>query len=75
MRVVRRTAPVLLGAVMGLAGAVLAADEEPVATPTFTVVQSTIDLGKIRAGDTATAVFGFINSGDAEVRILHAKPS
>ena len=75
MREACRMASVLLGAVVGLAGVVLAADEKPVVTPTFTVEQPTIDVGKIRAGESATAVFRFVNKGDADVRILRAKPS
>jgi len=76
MKIATRTAPAIVGAMLTMAGLAVAADEVvDVAAPTFRVEQETVDLGEVRAGETAIAVFRFLNSGDTDVRILRAKPS
>ena len=42
---------------------------------TFSVEEARIDLGEIKAGSEAVATFGFHNKGDADVKIIKAKPS
>lgn len=56
-------------------GALAAEDGDEEQTATFTVEQERLELGDVKAGATAEAVFRFHNAGDAEVRILRAKPS
>lgn len=43
--------------------------------PVLRVEQSRIDLGTVRAGEVAEAVFTLHNHGDVPVKILKAKPS
>jgi hypothetical protein len=76
MRIVTRTVPAIVGAMVMMAGFAVATDDDgATAAPAFRVEQGTVDLGEVRAGDTAVAVFRFLNAGDTDVRILRAKPS
>lgn len=75
MRIVTRSAPALVGAMLMVAGAAAADEAVETSTPAFRVEQDTVDVGQVRAGDTAEAVFHFLNTGEADVRILRAKPS
>jgi len=45
------------------------------AAPVLRVEQSRIDLGELKAGETAVAVFTLHNHGDVPIKILKAKPS
>ena len=42
---------------------------------TFTVDEPRIELGEIKAGTPALAVFTFHNAGEEDVTIIKAKPS
>lgn len=42
---------------------------------TFKVEEPRLDLGDVKSGSEAVATFVFHNTGDADVRILKAKPS
>ena len=75
MRKACRTALALLAPCLIVAGALAAGDGDEAQTATFTVEQERLELGDVRAGATAEAVFRFHNAGDAPVRILRAKPS
>lgn len=44
-------------------------------SPTFSVENTRIDLGKIKAGTVAEATFVFHNNGPDDVKIIKAKPS
>lgn len=67
-------ASVIMGAAVLLTVTPAAAEGET-AAPTFRVEQKAIDLGDVTAGQESRAVFVFHNDGDADVRILRAKPS
>ena len=43
--------------------------------PSFWVENESLDLGKVVAGQTASATFVFHNDSDAEVQIIRAAPS
>jgi len=45
------------------------------AEPVIRIENSRIDLGTVKAGEVAVAVFTLHNQGDVPVRILKAKPS
>lgn len=51
------------------------AESQDDATPALTVEEAKIDLGEIKSGSDAIAVFVFHNSGAEDVRIIRAKPS
>jgi len=55
--------------------AVGAAQEAATPPAGLTVEEHTIDLGEVKAGTVAEAVFQFHNPTDREVKILSAKPS
>ena len=44
-------------------------------TKGFWVENTTVDLGKIRAGEDAVGTFIFHNETDKDVKIIRAKPS
>ena len=48
-------------------------DETPAAA--FRVEEARLDLGTVKSGSEAVAVFTFHNTGDKDVRIIRAKPS
>ncbi len=53
------------------------ATAQPVAAaarPTLAVEKQTLDLGKVQAGTDAVGTFKLKNSGNAELKILSAKP-
>jgi len=43
--------------------------------PTFTVENPRIDVGEVKGGSDAVATFVFHNAGNADVKIIKAKPS
>lgn len=43
--------------------------------PSFWVESTSVDIGKVKAGDDAVATFIFHNESDQPVKILKAKPS
>lgn len=45
------------------------------AKPSFWVENESIKIGKVVAGQTATATFVFRNDGETDVHIVHATPS
>ncbi|MDQ7005644.1 MAG: DUF1573 domain-containing protein [Acidobacteriota bacterium] len=51
------------------------AEDAPAAVPLFAVDSETIDLGVVPEGEEVTAEFVVQNKGQAELRILKAKPS
>ncbi len=51
------------------------AQDEPGAVPLFSVESEKIDLGVVPEGEEITAEFVVHNKGQAELRILKAKPS
>ena len=72
------TAAVTLLVMIGWAVAPVTAQSPPKPTasePTFSVEQTEIDLGTIKAGTDAVAEFVFHNRGEQPVKILKAKPS
>jgi hypothetical protein len=75
MRKASRTALALLVPCLIAAGVLAEGEADEAQTATFTVEQTRLELGDVKAGDMAEAVFRFHNAGDAEVRILRAKPS
>ena len=75
MKMECKTALALVMVCMAGVAAWAAGDQNETPAATFTVEQERLELGDVRAGDTAEAVFRFHNAGDADVRILRAKPS
>lgn len=67
-------ASVLMGAAV-LFSATPARAEEEAAAVTLRVEQTAVDLGDVTAGKENQAVFVIHNDGEADVRILRAKPS
>ena len=67
-------ASVIMGAAVLFTVIPAGAQGETVAQ-SFRVEQKAIDLGDVTAGQENRAVFVFHNDGDADVRILRAKPS
>jgi len=67
-------ASVLMGAAVFFSATPAQAEEEA-AAPTLRVEQTAIDLGDVTAGKENKAVFVFHNDGEADVKILRAKPS
>ena len=63
---------ILVAALAFLAASWADAQAGPV---TFTVDESRIELGEIKAGTEALAVFTFHNAGEEDVTIIKAKPS
>ena len=55
--------------------AIPAQAEEEATSPTLRVEQTAIDLGNVTVGKENQAVFVFHNDGEADVKILRAKPS
>ncbi len=55
--------------------AVGSAQQAPPPPTGLTVEQHTVDLGEVKAGTVAEAVFQFHNPTDRDVKILSAKPS
>lgn len=49
--------------------------QTPSQPASFTVEQSSLELGKVVAGQTVTATFVFHNDGPEDVHIIRAKPS
>lgn len=49
--------------------------QAPTQPASFTVEQSSLELGKVVAGQTVTATFVFHNDGPEDVHIIRAKPS
>ncbi|MEJ2189376.1 MAG: hypothetical protein P8Y93_08135 [Acidobacteriota bacterium] len=49
--------------------------QAPSQPASFGVEQSSLELGKVVAGETVTATFVFYNNGPADVHIIRAKPS
>ena len=60
-----------------LTGPALAAaeDEQESTSKGFWIENTTVDLGKVRAGEDAEAVFVFHNDTEKDVQIIRAKPS
>jgi hypothetical protein len=67
--------PVLLVGLLAWAGDPAAPDgaTPPAGAPRLEV-ETLVDLGQVVRGRTATAVFELKNTGDAELKILSAKP-
>lgn len=49
--------------------------QAPSEQASFGVEQSSLELGKVVAGETVTATFVFRNDGPEDVHIIRAKPS
>ena len=58
-----------------LLATVVIAQDSPGAVPLFAVDSEKIDLGVVPEGEEVTAEFVVQNKGEAELRILKAKPS
>jgi hypothetical protein len=79
------TAGLLLAFGLAASGPVLAQDAERPARsqgeltetprPSLEVREPRIDVGFVKQGEPARAVFELFNAGDAELKILKAKPS
>ena len=68
-------AGVVVAALMCAAFATVNADDAPTATQAFRVDAPQLDVGDVRAGSEAVAIFKFHNDGEKDVRIIRAKPS
>ena len=73
----RRSLAIAALATLVLAGAAVAQDmiKQKPAVPPLTVENAKIDLGVVKAGSDAEAVFTFHNSSDQPIKIIKAKPS
>jgi len=69
----RSRVPTLALALLLLAS-VTGGGAEPAAA-SFRVEQADLDLGRVRAGEIASATFVFRNDGPSDVHILRAAPS